>query len=530
MDKYDINSVSIVGIGGSGAYYIAKFFLLLGKTVYGYDLKESDRTKELEDMGANIKYNNPSKPFNTDIYLYTHNMPQNLISYIKELNPNIYGYEIGEFYHSIILDYEDNLLSEEQRGAFLESNLAPLYSLDLDGIRMIGITGTDGKTTSCTMVYHILKENGFKPALISTVSAIIGNEEIDTGFHTTTPTSQELYNLIIKATDAECTHIILETTSHALEQGRVAGIKFDEIGYTNITNEHLDYHKTYDNYLKAKALLITNHTKVDSIIVLNKDDKSYEYLSDISIGRDLDYSLRDKSADLYASNITDSDNLRFKLNSKKESVDVCIPIYGKYNISNFLLACGICMNENISLEDIAKSISSFTSVQGRMELLQASPFKVFVDFAHTPNATLQVLSSVRTFTEGRIIHVFGCAGLRDTSKRYSMGKISNEIADISILTAEDPRTEKLKDINDEIESGWKDGGFNQKTLIRFDNDKINVNVRREAIKKALEIADSGDTVIITGKAHEKSLCFGDIEYPWNDIDETEKILNSLNIS
>jgi UDP-N-acetylmuramyl tripeptide synthase len=183
------------------------------------------------------------------------------------------------------------------------------------------------------------------------------------------------------------------------------------------------------------------------------------------------------------------------------------------------------MNEGVEVEDIVDSIKHFKSVTGRMELIQEKPFKIFVDFAHTPNATLKALESVKEITDGRLIHVFGCAGLRDTSKRYEMGKISNQLADITLLTAEDPRTENLKEINDEIERGWRDGGRDGE-LIRFDYDDRDVEVRRDAIKRALEIAKEGDTVIITGKAHEQSLCFGDTEYDWNDIDEVRKLINS----
>jgi UDP-N-acetylmuramoyl-L-alanyl-D-glutamate--2,6-diaminopimelate ligase len=525
MNRYEVDSVSIVGIGGSGAYYIAKFLLFCGVEVYGYNLKETEKTKELENLGAQIQYHNPSEPFETTYYIYTHNMPQKLIQKLKDMNLDIDGYEVGQMYKHIIDDYEDDLLSENQQEAFHNANIAPLYSLDLEDIRLIGVTGTDGKTTSCSMIYHILKENGYKPALISTVSALIGDEEIDTGFHTTTPTSQELFNLLVKAKTAECTHIVIEVTSHGLEQGRVAGLKFDGIGYTNVTNEHLDYHKTYENYLEAKALLIKDHSKPNSVILLNMDDKSYDYLNSLALGRSMEYSIKNKNADLYASKISDSDGLDFKLESNSENSNVHIPIYGLYNVSNFLLACGICMNEGIEIEDISNSIRTFTTVKGRMELLQSEPFKVFVDFAHTPNATLQALSSVKKITEGKIIHVFGCAGLRDTTKRYSMGKISNELADITILTAEDPRTESLKDINDEIERGWNDGGKDGE-IIRFDYDNQDVKVRREAIKKAINLAKKGDTVIITGKAHEQSLCFGNTEYDWSDIEETKKILNS----
>jgi UDP-N-acetylmuramoyl-L-alanyl-D-glutamate--2,6-diaminopimelate ligase len=525
MNRYEVESVSIIGIGGTGAYYIAKFLLLCGIEVYGYNLNKNERTKKLEDMGIKIEYKNPTKPFNTSYYIYTHAMLPKLVKKMKDLNSNIDGYEVGEMYKNIINDYEDDLLSKRQQDAFLKSNIAPLYPIDFGSIRLIGITGTDGKTTSCSMIYHILKDSGYKPALISTVSAIIGNEEIDTGFHTTTPSSQELSELLLKAQGANCTHIIIEATSHGLRQGRLAGLKFNTVGFTNITDEHLDYHKTYEKYLEAKSLLITEHTLPDSMIILNKDDRSYEYLNSISLGRSMEYSIEDKNADIFASDITDEKGLKFKLHISKEKNVVNIPIFGRYNVSNFLLATGVCMNENIETGDIVNSMRSFKTVKGRMQLIQSEPFKVFVDFAHTPNATVQALKSVGSITDGKVIHVFGCAGLRDTSKRYKMGKISNELADISILTAEDPRTESLKDINDEIERGWRDGKKDGE-LIRFDYDDKDVEVRRDAIKKALEVAQKDDTVIITGKAHEQSLCFGDTEYEWNDIEETKKLLNS----
>jgi UDP-N-acetylmuramoyl-L-alanyl-D-glutamate--2,6-diaminopimelate ligase len=529
MNRYEVSSVSIIGIGGSGAFYIAKFLLLCGVDVYGWDIKENERTKELENLGVNITYSNPEKPFDTEYFIYTHNMPEKLIKKYKVINNHIDSYEVGKVYKNIINDYEDDLLSESQQKAFKESDIAPLYNLDLGDIRLIGITGTDGKTTTCSMIYHILKNNGFKPALISTVSAIVGDEEIDTGFHTTTPTSQELYKLIKKAVSAKCTHIILETTSHGLEQGRIAGIKFDSIGYTNVTKEHLDYHKTYENYLESKGLLIKDHTKPDSIVVLNMDDNSYEYLNGLTLGRSMEYSIKNSNADLYATNIVVDHDINFKLHSNSGSVKVTLPIFGLYNVSNFLLASGICLNENIDIGNIEYSIKNFKTVKGRMELIQDTPFKVFIDFAHTPNATLQALQSVIEITKGKVIHVFGCAGLRDPFKRYEMGKISNQFADITILTAEDPRSESLKEINDEIERGYKEGG-NVGELIRFDYDDRDVEVRRDAIKEAISLAKTGDTVIITGKAHEQSLCFGDTEYDWNDIDETKSLLTALHKS
>ncbi len=525
MNRYEVDKVSILGIGGSGAYYIAKFLHLCGVEVEGYDIKSNDRTKELEGLGVKVTYNNPTEPLDTSYYVYSHNLPENIRVSIEKQNPDIDAYEVGELYKYILDDYQDDLLSESQVDAFMESNIAPLYNLDTKDMRMLAVTGTDGKTSTCTMIYHILKQNGFKPALISTVSALIGDEEIDTGFHTTTPTSQELFSLISKAVDADCTHLVLETTSHALEQGRVAGLKFDSIAFTNVTNEHLDYHKTWENYLHSKGLLITEHTKPETCIGLNMDDKSYDYLSSISMARDMSYSVKDKGADLLVKNIEDQDGLRFKLRFNKKFLDVHIPIYGVYNVSNFLACTSVCLNEGIEIEDIISGISSFKTVKGRMELIQSEPFSVFVDFAHTPNATKEVLESVRKLTGGRVIHVFGCAGQRDPSKRYPMGKLSNELADITILTAEDPRTEGLVNINNQIEEGWRDGENDKGELIRFDDESKLVDIRRDAIQRAFDIARDGDLVVITGKAHEMSLAFENTEYDWNDIEESKELLN-----
>ncbi|MCD4811747.1 UDP-N-acetylmuramoyl-L-alanyl-D-glutamate--2,6-diaminopimelate ligase [bacterium] len=524
MNRYEVESVTIVGIGGSGAYYIAKFLLLCGVNVVGFDLEQSKRTEELEKMGASITYSNPTEVFDTSYFIYTHSLPEKIRKEIQVLNCDIDGYEVGEMYKHIMDDFEDDLLSGNQVEAFLESDIAPLYSLNLDNLRLIGVTGTDGKTTTCSMIHHILKRNGFKPALISTVSAIIGDEEIDTGFHTTTPTSQELFKLINLVLEAGCTHLVLETTSQGLEQGRLAGLKFDTVAYTNVTDEHLDYHKTWDRYLHSKSLLIKEHTSPDTVIVLNRDDRSYDYLSSISMGRDMDYSISEKSATLFVRGIKSGNGLEFKLLVGKEKIDVVISIYGAYNISNFLAACGSCLNEDLDLKDIVNGIGSFKTVKGRMELIQESPFKVFVDFAHTANSTREVLESVRKLTKGRVIHVFGCAGMRDPSKRFPMGKFSNELADITVLTAEDPRSEVLKDINDEIEVGWRDGSNKEGELIRFDDNTHNVEVRRDAIARAFELAKSGDLVVITGKAHEMSLCFGNVEHDWNDIEESKRLL------
>ena len=530
MDYSNIKKISILGIGGKGAYYIARFLSLLGVEIIGYDLKKNENTEKLEELGVVINYRNPNvgEHLSGDFYLYSNDLPQEIQAVIFKDNKDIVGYEVGHFYHQITNDYESDNMNDAVKEAFLKSNIAPLYFVDQSKIKYIGVTGTDGKTSTCTMVYHILKEAGYKPALITTVSCIIDDKELDTGFlHTTTPSSQEIAEIIKIAEKENCTHIIVESTSHGLEQGRLAGLEFDEVGFTNITSEHLDYHKTWENYCNAKSLLISNHLKPGGITVLNKDDKSFDILLNIATNY-LTYS-RCVNADLRSENIEETDSeLIFTLFSKPEKYEVRISILGEYNVSNFMCATLLCMQEGVSVENCVKYISTFSTVAGRMQVLQEAPFKVIIDYAHTPNALFEVLSSLNKHkTGGRIINVFGTAGHRDFYKRPMMGKISNELADVTILTAEDPRLEKLSDINDQIEKGWREGNNKNGTLIRFDDVSKNVENRRAAIKKALEIAQPNDMVIITGKAHEKSLCFGQTEYPWNDIDETKLMLSSL---
>lgn len=527
MDYSKIKKVSILGIGGKGAYYITKFLLLLNVEVIGYDIKESVHTKELEKLGAKVNHRNPElgEHLEGDFYLYSNDLPQKIQTVIQHDNQDVLSYEIGHFYHQITDAYETNSMDDKAKLAFIKSDIAPLYFVNQSKMKYMAVTGTDGKTSTCSMIYHILKKAGYKPALITTVSCIIDDKEVDTGFlHTTTPSSQEIAKIIKIAEDANCTHIIIESTSHGLEQGRLAGLKFNEVGYTNITSEHLDYHKTWENYCHAKSLLISKHLKTNGIAVLNKDDKSFDRLSKIAT-KYMTYS-RTVGADLSSSNILESNTrLTFTLAYMNKSYDVCIPILGEYNVSNFMCATLLCLEEGISINNCVTYISDFSTVPGRMQVLQEYPFKVIIDYAHTPNALFEVLSSIRKHqTKGKIINVFGTAGHRDFYKRPMMGKISNELADVTILTAEDPRLENLKDINDQIEKGWREGTNKNGVLIRFDDVSNNVENRRSAIKKALQIALPDDTVIITGKAHEKSLCFGQIEYPWNDIEETKKML------
>jgi len=359
-------------------------------------------------------------------------------------------------------------------------------------LTVIGVTGTDGKTTSTSLIYYILYSAGFNVSMISSVGAIIGGKNYDVGFHVTTPSSFAIQRFIKKAVDSGSKFLVLETTSHALDQYRVFGIKFDVGVLTNVTHEHLDYHKTYENYAKAKAKLL----KMSRIAVVNKDDKSFPLLNS-------KFKIQNSKIRTYGmSSGSDINPKTFPFKSN---------LIGEFNKYNILAAVAACKTLGIEDNQIRRGIESFEPPKGREDIVYEKDFTVMIDFAHTPNAIDQILKSVRTFAKGKIIHVFGSAGARDTTKRPLMGEMSSKYADIIILTAEDPRKESVEKINHDIESGIKNNKLRIKnrTLIKIED-------RRKAIESAIKIARKGDLVLITGKSHEKSMNYGQGEEPWDE--------------
>ena len=359
-------------------------------------------------------------------------------------------------------------------------------------LTVIGVTGTDGKTTSTSLIYYILYSAGFNVSMISSVGAIIGGKNYDVGFHVTTPSSFAIQRFIKKAVDSGSKFLVLETTSHALDQYRVFGIKFDVGVLTNVTHEHLDYHKTYENYAKAKAKLL----KMSRIAVVNKDDKSFPLLNS-------KFKIQNSKIRTYGmSSGSDINPKTFPFKSN---------LIGEFNKYNILAAVAACKTLGIEDNQIRRGIESFEPPKGREDIVYEKDFTVMIDFAHTPNAIDQILKSVRTFAKGKIIHVFGSAGARDTTKRSLMGEMSSKYADIIILTAEDPRKESVEKINHDIESGIKNNKLRIKnrTLIKIED-------RRKAIESAIKIARKGDLVLITGKSHEKSMNYGQGEEPWDE--------------
>jgi UDP-N-acetylmuramoyl-L-alanyl-D-glutamate--2,6-diaminopimelate ligase len=386
-------------------------------------------------------------------------------------------------------------------------------------LTVIGVTGTDGKTTTTNLIYQILRAAGINAGMISTVNAVIGTEVLDTGFHVTTPDAQEVQLFLFKMVDAGLTHVVLETTSHGWAQFRVDACEFDIGVVTNITHEHLDQHGSYENYRSAKARLFSSleHTLPKPqgnprLAIINKDDRSYNFLNDFIKVNKLSYGLGD-SADLRAIDIEyNQRGIQFIALHKDFRVDISSKLIGQYNVSNCLAALAVTViGLDIEPNFAKKGISGLENVPGRMEQLDmGQKFAAIVDFAHTPNALKVTLEAARRICKGKIISIIGSAGLRDKEKRRLMAEISAELADLTILTAEDPRTESLVGILKEMAEGARSkGGREGETFWRIPD-------RSEAIRMGIRLAQPDDMVISCGKGHEQSMCFGKIEYAWDD--------------
>ncbi len=393
-------------------------------------------------------------------------------------------------------------------------------------LSVIGVTGTDGKTTTCNLIYQVLLAAGFKAGLISTVNAVIGDEILDTGFHVTTPDAPDVQQYLARMVSAGLTHVVIETTSHGWAQYRVDACEFDIGVITNITHEHLDQHGSFENYQAAKGRLFLSLEKTfpkpqgnPRLAILNRDDSSYEYLSGISSEPMVSYGLN-KAANIHAESVEYSpQGIRFDATGRTWNksqlgdfrVNVTSPLVGEFNISNCLAALTVAIGLGISPETAVLGIGAMPGVPGRMERIElGQPFSAIVDFAHTPNALRVAIETVRKMTEKRVIVIFGSAGLRDREKRRMMAEVAAELADISILTAEDPRTESLDEILKEMAQGASlSGGEEGKTFWRIPD-------RGRAMQFGVKLAVPGDIVMVCGKGHEQSMCFGTIEYPWDD--------------
>ena len=390
---------------------------------------------------------------------------------------------------------------------------AAQYDFPGQHLTTIGVTGTDGKTSTVNMLYHILTAAGYKTGMISTIKAVIGDYAEPLGLHVTTPQAPEVQAYLRRMVSDGVTHCVLEATSMGLAEQRVGAVFFQVGVVTNITHEHLDYHGDYARYLAAKARLLEMATRA---AVLNRDDASYPALAGIPTPRRLTYAI-DQAADVWASDIIfGPDSTRFTWRAgggagAPVALPIRTPLLGKFNVYNMLAAATAALSLGIDPAAVQKGLEAVQIISGRMERIDGGqPFLVVVDFAHTPNALVKAIEAARGMTSGRVITVFGSAGRRDVAKRRMMAEVSAESADLTVLTAEDPRNEPLDDILAFMAEGCRGrGGVEGRTFWRAPD-------RGRAIYHALTLAQPGDLVLICGKGHEQSMCFGRIEYPWDD--------------
>ena len=358
-----------------------------------------------------------------------------------------------------------------------------------DAMKLIGVTGTNGKTSTTLLLKHVLETTiGAKVGLMGTMENMVGDLVIPT--ERTTPESFELQALLAQMRDAGCTHAIMEVSSHAIALDRVAGLHYEVAAFTNLTEDHLDFHKTMEHYCDTKAELFNRCNKA----VANRDDAWFDRITQKANCQMLTTSVKG-SADLHAEDLELlSDGISFTAVYGDQQVEVRLPIPGKFTVYNALSVLGCALQLGISLGDAAKALLTAKGVKGRVEVVPTpgTDYTVLIDYAHTPDGLENVLSSVKGYCKGRLIAVFGCGGDRDPVKRPIMGSIGVEIADIAIITSDNPRTENPGKIIQDILKGVNSAKNNYEIIEN----------RPKAIQRAMDIAKKDDIIVLAGKGHE----------------------------
>ena len=385
------------------------------------------------------------------------------------------------------------------------------YGNPAASMTMIGITGTNGKTSSTLLLKQVLeKTQGAKVGLIGTMANMIGQEVIPT--ERTTPESLDLQALFARMRDSGCTHVVMEVSSHAITLERIGGVRFDVAAFTNLTEDHLDFHKTMDAYCDAKAELFRRCDRA----VVNADDSYAGRILSAAACPVLTTSVTTKEG-LHAEDVAlHAEGISFTAVCGEERAQVSLPIPGKFTVYNALTVLGVAHQLGISLSACASALETAEGVKGRVEVVPTpgTPYSVLIDYAHTPDALENVLRTVRDFCKGRLISVFGCGGDRDPMKRPIMGKIGVELSDIAIITSDNPRTEAPMAIIQDILKG-----VNQES-----GEYIVMEDRRGAIRYAMDIAEKNDIIVLAGKGHET---YQDIDGQKHHLDEREEVAAHL---
>lgn len=397
------------------------------------------------------------------------------------------------------------------------------YGFPARGMHVIGVTGTNGKTTTTFMIHRMLVEAGYDVALMSTVANGLGNDITPQEQHMTTVSSPQLLRQIKQFKKQGAKWLVLETTSHALAQNRVWGVPYEIAVMTNITHEHLDYHGTFERYLAAKAKLFSIANRHGRRFgVVNADDENAGVFAG-KIQRHVSYSTKGKG-DLQASDVElTGEGCSYSVEVNGEMVRVECNIPGEFNVSNSLAAVAVGAELGLSGAEIANGIARLDGVEGRMATIdEGQPFSVIIDFAHTPDSFERLLSDVRKATKGKLVVLFGSAGRRDESKRAIQGRIAGKYADEVVVTEEDDRDIDGNEIMDQIAGGAEESGKKR------EKDLFLILDRPSAIQFAVtRVKTADDTVIMLGKGHEKTIERADGEHPWDEAGEVRKALKAL---
>ncbi len=388
---------------------------------------------------------------------------------------------------------------------------ATYYDYPFKKFNLIGITGTNGKTTSTYLIKAILEHMGKKVGLIGTNQNMIGDMVIPTS--RTTPDSLELMQLFDEIAKHNVDYVVMEVSSHALALDRVTSCEFNVGAFTNITQDHLDFHKTMEEYLAAKSILFN----ICKNGVINADDSGSKLLLEKeTCDSVITYGI-DSDCDLKASNIElRSDGVKFDLSFNGETQRVDLPIPGRFSVYNAMTAIGCCLADGISLKDAVDGIHTAHGVKGRIEIVKTpgTDYTVIIDYAHTPDGLLNVINAIRGFAKGRVVTLFGCGGDRDATKRPKMGKIAAELSDFCIVTSDNPRTEDPEKIVQQVVEGVK----------QTDCDYVVITNRFEAIEYALDHAQKDDIILLAGKGHETYQILGTETIKFDEREIVTKLL------
>jgi UDP-N-acetylmuramoyl-L-alanyl-D-glutamate--2,6-diaminopimelate ligase len=381
------------------------------------------------------------------------------------------------------------------------------YGRPSERLHVIGVTGTDGKTTTCFLAAAVLGAAGRRPGMAGTVAVRVGDDQHPNPNRNTTPEAPELQALLAEMLAAGNDSVVIEATSHGLALGRVRNCRFDVGIVTNLTSEHLEFHGTLEAYREAKAMLVAEAP----VAVLNADDPHLGFFRDRARDRVLTYGIS-ADADVRASDIVaGAQGTTFTATVGDWSGPVSLRLPGSFNVHNALAVLGLAAVEGIDPALAAGAVGSVEGVPGRMERIErGQPFVAVVDYAHTADALDKVLRELRPLTTGRLIVVFGSAGERDTAKRPAMGAVAAHLADVAVVTDEDPRLEDPRVINEAIAAGARAAGA------RDGDDLFVIDDRTEAIRHAVGMARAGDTLLFAGKGHEQNIIYGTERRPWDD--------------